>query len=82
MHIWKKSGITLKMRVSVSGHVVNLEAKLQLHENCNRFPLSKYLQIAKGKCEKVALDESEYFLMCRERHRKVNGAPEVEERGH
>lgn len=65
-----------------SDHIVNLDAKLQLREICNGFPVSKYLQIAKGKCEKVELWMDEYFLMCRERHIKVNGAPEVEERGH
>lgn len=37
-----------------------------------------------GKTEENrTLDECEYFfLMCRERHIKVNGAAEVEERGH
>lgn len=64
------------------GHVVHLDAKSQLHENCNRFLLSKYLQSLKQKMwEGRTLDESEYFLMCRERHIKVNGAAEVEEKG-
>lgn len=47
------------------------------------FPSVKIYSNCEGKIwESRTLDESEYFLMCRERHIKVNGAAEVEEIGH
>lgn len=44
---------------------------------------SPYQRKKKRKSEKIKLrNEFDNFFMCRERSIKVNGAPEVEERGH